>query len=104
MQLHLWMYSPVMGERRLWLEEETAGQAALFLAEGKARSHAEKVRWFDQEYVSLFDSPNQRALYDCTLAKHQDLDIGRRQTSWIFSGKIIKQGKLRSIRLAMYLS
>ena len=23
MQLHLWMYSPVMGERRLWLEEDT---------------------------------------------------------------------------------
>ena len=75
------MHNLVMGERRLWLEEETAGQAALFLAEGKARSHAEKVRWFDQEYVSLFDSPNQRALYDCTLAKHQDLDIGRILTS-----------------------
>jgi lysine/ornithine N-monooxygenase len=59
----------------------SAGHAALFLTEGKARSHAEKVRWFDQEYVSLFDSPNQRALYDCTLAKHQDLDIGRILTS-----------------------
>jgi len=59
----------------------SAGQDAVFLEEGKARSHADKVRWFGQEYVSLFDSPNQRELYDCTLAKHRDHDIGRRQTS-----------------------
>jgi len=59
----------------------SAREAALFLADGKARSQVEKVRWSDQEYVSLFDSPNQSALYDCTLAKHQDLDIGRILTS-----------------------
>ena len=34
----------------------SAREAALFLADGKARSQVEKVRWSDQEYVSLFDS------------------------------------------------